>query len=166
MSYASTLMRYKAWADDVFLSVVSALPAIELTAPRTIFFGSLIRTLNHSYTMDYVWQSHLLGNPHGLQSRNPQQCPDINELTATQQDIDRWYVEYSNTLTDGELSQHVEFEFIGGGRGVMSRSEILLHVVNHGTYHRGQAADIVYNCNVVPPVTDLSVFLRDFSVVT
>src|SRR3984957_473881 len=77
MNYVQVLTRYKAWADDLFLAVVSDVPVLELTAPRPIVFGSLIRTLNHSYAMDFVWQSHLLGKPHGSPLailRNIQKC--------------------------------------------------------------------------------------------
>ena len=161
MSYTKTLTRYKAWADDLFLSVVSGLPHSVLTAPRPIFFGSLIRTLHHSYSMDYVWQSHLLGKRHGLTSRNPEHCPDIEELATSQRDIDRWYVEYTDSLSDKDLRVLIEFEFIGGNRGSMTRSDILLHVVNHSTYHRGHAADILYTIGVPPPTTDLPVFLKE-----
>ncbi len=50
---------------------------------------------------------------------------------------------------------------IGGGRGSMTRGDILLHVVNHTTYHRGHVADMLYSMHVTPPTTDLPVFLRD-----
>ncbi len=163
MNYARTLTRYKAWADDVFLSVVSTLSAAQLTAPQPIFFGSLIRTINHSFAMDYVWQSHLLGRPHGLTSRNPEHCPGMEELAAAQRDIDAWYVSYAGSIADSALGEIVEFEFIGGGRGALSRGDILLHVVNHTTYHRGHAADILYQFGIVPPTTDLPVFLRERS---
>ena len=159
MNYAQVLTRYKAWADIVFLSVVSTLPDSELTAPRPILFGSLIRTLHHSYAMDNVWQCHLLGKPHGLTSRNPDYCPPMQELAEAQRQIDNWYVEYAQSTSDEALGEFVEFEFIGGGPGTMSRSDILLHVVNHGTYHRGHAADMLYNLGVFPPTTDLPVFL-------
>lgn len=59
MNSVQTLLRYKAWADAIFLSVVSALPESALVAPQPIHFGSLIRTLHHSYAMDFVWQCHL-----------------------------------------------------------------------------------------------------------
>ncbi|MEO6659951.1 MAG: DinB family protein [Burkholderiaceae bacterium] len=163
MNYVQLLTRYKAWADDLFLAVVSEVPASEHTAPRPIVFGSLIRTLNHSYAMDHVWQSHLLGKPHGLTSRNPDPCPTIKDLAATQREIDNWYVGYANSISAQELDEIVEFEFIGGGHGAMSRSDILLHVVNHTTYHRGHAADILYHLNIFPPTTDLPVFLREQS---
>jgi Uncharacterized protein conserved in bacteria len=155
-----TLSRYKAWASDLFLSVVASLPEPELVAPRPIIFGSIIRTLNHSYSMDYVWQSHLLGKPHGLTTRNPVDHPPIQNLVASQRQIDAWYVDYADSLSDDKLVEMVEFEFIGGGIGAMSRGDILLHVVNHSTYHRGHVADMLYHLSVSPPTTDLPVFLR------
>ena len=163
MNYVQVLTRYKAWADDLFLSVISTVPPLELTAPRPILFGSLIRTLNHSYAMDHVWQSHLLGKPHGLTSRHPEHCPEMEELAAFQREIDDWYVEYAASITELELGEVIDFEFIGGGRGSMSRRDILLHIVNHTTYHRGHVADILYNLNMVPPTTDLPVFIREQS---
>lgn len=166
MNYVQVLTRYKAWADDLFLAVVSDVPVLELTAPRPIVFGSLIRTLNHSYAMDFVWQSHLLGKAHGLTTRNPEKHPEMQELAAAQREMDNWYVNYADSISDSELGEIVEFEFIGGGRGAMSRRDILLHVVNHTTYHRGHAADILYHLNIFPPTTDLPVFLREQSVAT
>jgi len=154
-----TLTRYKAWADDVFLSVIATLPESELIAPRPIYFGSLIRTLNHAYSMDFVWQCHLLGKPHGLTTRNPVDHPAIQDLVASQRQMDTWYVDYADSLSHDQLDELVEFEFIGGGNGAMSRGDILLHVVNHTTYHRGHVADMLYHLNVFPPTTDLPVFL-------
>src|ERR1700722_13036113 len=164
MNHLQVLTRYKAWADGLFLAVVSTVPDSELTAPRPIVFGSLIRTLNHSYAMDYVWQSHLLGKHHGLTTRNPEKHPQMHELVTAQREMDDWYVNYANSISNTELGEIVEFKFIGGGRGALSRSNILLHVVNHTTYHRGHAADILYHLKIFPPTTDLPVSLREQSV--
>jgi uncharacterized damage-inducible protein DinB len=163
MRYIQMLTRYKAWADELFLPAVAAVPAAELTAPRPIVFGSLIRILNHVHAMDYVWQCHLQGKPHGLATRNPEHCPSIEELIAMQRRMDAWYVEYADAIGDEQLAQDVSLEFIGGGTGIMSRRDILLHVVNHTTYHRGHAADILYGIGVSPPTSDLPVFLREQS---
>lgn len=160
MKDTQVLTRYKAWADDVFLSTVASVPTADLVAPRPIVFGSLIRTLNHSCAMDYVWQCHLLGKPHGLTTRNPEHCPAFEALAASQRDLDEWYVGYADSLTEDELRETVEFEFIGGGSGRMARRDIILHVVNHATYHRGHAADMLYHLGIFPPTTDLPIFLR------
>jgi uncharacterized damage-inducible protein DinB len=164
MNHVQILTRYKAWADDVFLSTIAKVPFVELAAPRPIVFGSLIRTLNHSYAMDYVWQCHLLGKPHGLTTRNPEHCPELAQLARFQREIDTWYVDYANAIPEQELNEIVGFEFIGGGHGSMTRGDILLHVVNHTTYHRGHAADMLYDLDVFPPTTDLPVFLKGHAV--
>ncbi|HEY9029797.1 MAG TPA: DinB family protein [Kangiella sp.] len=163
MNQAEILTRYKAWADDLLLSALSSLSDTELTAPRPIIFGSLIRTLNHTYQMDHVWKCHLLSKPHGLTTRNPEDCPELEELIVGQRSIDKWYVDYADTIAENELDEIVEFEFIGGGTGQMNRRDILLHVVNHTTYHRGHVAGLLYQLNVSPPVTDFPVFLRETS---
>jgi uncharacterized damage-inducible protein DinB len=41
----------------------------------------------------------------------------------------------------------------------MSREGIVLHVVDHTTYHREHGADMLYHPGVFPPATDLPVFL-------
>lgn len=158
------LLRYKQWADNAFLETVSHVPRDQLKANRPIVFGSLIRTLNHSCAMDYVWQCHLLGRAHGLTSRNPESCPEFDELRARQLELDDWFVEYAKGLTDCSLEQYIDFTFIGGRCGRMKRRDILLHVVNHGTYHRGHAADMLYTLGIFPPTTDLPVFLAESEV--
>lgn len=163
MSETAVLTRYKAWADNLLLSALSSLSNTELTGPRPIIFGSLIRTLNHSYQMDHVWKCHLLGKPHGLTTRNPEDCPELEELIVGQRSIDEWYVNYADTIAKNEPEEIVEFEFIGGGAGQMTRRDILLHVVNHTTYHRGHIAGLLYQLNISPPVTDFPVFLRETS---
>lgn len=160
MNDVQRLTRYKAWADALFLSAVATVPEAARTAPRPIVFGSLIRTLNHAYAMDYVWQCPLLGKPHGLTTRNPDDCPPLATLRDQQGRIDAWYVEYADSLGDDALDEVVAFDFIGGGNGRMARRDIVLHVVNHTTYHRGHAADILYHLGVFPPTTDYPVFIR------
>ena len=163
MNHLQTLTRYKAWADELFLSTIARLPREELIAPRPIVFGSILRTLHHSYAMDRVWQAHLLGEAHGYTTRNPERHPAFEELSKNQLAMDAWYVAYADSLEAGKGGEVVHFEFIGGGSGSMSRNDIVLHVVNHTTYHRGHVADMLYHLSVFPPTTDLPVFLREIA---
>lgn len=161
MSDVKTMMRYKAWADELFLAKVAQLSEAQLVAPQPIIFGNMLRTLHHSYAMDRVWQAHLLGESHGYTTRNPDNPPSFDVLHPMQLAMDAWYVSYADALTSEAFGEIVEFEFIGGGSGAMSRGDILMHVVNHTTYHRGHVADMLYHCAVFPPTTDLPVFLRE-----
>jgi uncharacterized damage-inducible protein DinB len=63
------LTRYSAWANSLLYLSLGELPEDELTKPRQIVFGILIRTMSHVYSMDLVWQAHLEGRPHGFTAR-------------------------------------------------------------------------------------------------
>lgn len=155
-----TLTRYAEWADGKIYDAVSGLPPQELVKPQKIIFGSLIRTLEHAYAMDVVWQAHLLGKAHGFTTRQPQLHSDLADLRAAQLELDQWYVRLAEEMSETAAGEVVNFTFIGGTNGSMTRTDIVLHVVNHKTYHRGHIADMLFQIPVQPPTTDLPVFLR------
>jgi uncharacterized damage-inducible protein DinB len=41
----------------------------------------------------------------------------------------------------------------------MSVSEIIFHIVNRGTYHRGFVSDMMYQISLSPPANDYTVYL-------
>ena len=120
-------------------------------------------SLNHLYAMDLVWQAHLENRSHGFSTRRPKLFDTLSELGAAQVAIDRWYIDYAAQLEPESANTVVEFEFIGGGHGAMTRCEILIHVVNHATYHRGHITDAMLQIPARPPVTDFPVFIRERS---
>lgn len=154
-------LRYAAWANDLLYAALAEIPETELTASRRIFAGSILRTLNHVYLMDMVWKSHLLGVPHNLTTRNPESTPPFRELRAAQREMDKWYVQYADSLTCDQADEIVDFSFIGGDAGALRRGDILLHVAHHTTYHRGHVAAVLNQIGLDPPTTDLPVFLRE-----
>jgi uncharacterized damage-inducible protein DinB len=161
---ARRLTRYNAWANKEIFDAVAALPENEATKPRPSLFKNMVHTLNHNYVIDRIWQAHLQGRDHGYTARNTPDHPALAELWRLQQEVDAWYVAWSDQLTDAALDEQVPFTLIGGNRGVMTRGEILLHVVNHTSYHRGFVADLFYQVPARPPTTDLPVYIRENAV--
>ena len=161
---ARMLARYNAWANRLIFESVAALPAGEALKPRTTLFKNMVHTLNHNYVIDLIWQAHLEGREHGFSARNTAAPPPLDELWKAQQEVDRWYIDWSERQSVASLAKDIGFALIGGNRGSMSRGEILLHVVNHTTYHRGFVADLFYQVPAQPPTTDLPVFRRSTSV--
>jgi uncharacterized damage-inducible protein DinB len=158
---ARMLARYNAWANRQIFDAVTALPEGEATKPRSSLFRNMVYTLNHCYIIDCIWQAHLEGREHGFTARNTPDHPPLAELWRMQQEIDEWYIAWSSRISDAALQEKVHFTLIGGNRGVMTRGEILLHVVNHTSYHRGFVADLFYQVPARPPLTDLPVYLRE-----
>ena len=155
------LTRYNAWANEVMFKAVAALPEGEAVKPRPSVFKNMVHTLNHNYVIDRIFQAHLQGREHGYTARNTADHPPLDELWRAQQEVDRWYVEFFENLSEAQLEQEIPFAFVGGGEGAMSRREILQHLVNHTTYHRGFVAQMMYDADVRAPTTDLTVYLRD-----
>jgi uncharacterized damage-inducible protein DinB len=155
------LTRYTAWANERLFDALARLPEGEAAAKRPTGFGNMLHTLNHAYVIDLIWQAHLEGRAHGFEARNTATHPPLAELRAAQRRLDEWYMNYADTLSEKKHDEIVRFTFVGGGAGSMSRGDILLHVVNHKTYHRGYVADMLYQVPARPPAMDLPVFLRD-----
>ena len=158
---ARKLARYNAWANRAIFDAVAGLPEGEATKARPSLFRNMVHTLNHNYVIDLIWQAHLEGREHGFTARNTPDHPPLAELWERQQALDRWYIDWSDGLSDEVLGERVSYTLIGGNRGVMTRGEILLHIVTHTSYHRGFVADLFYQVPTRPPTTDLPVFLRE-----
>jgi uncharacterized damage-inducible protein DinB len=156
-----TLTRYNAWANRLIFEAVAALPPGEAEKPRQGLFKNMVHMLNHNYVIDRIFQAHLEGRPHGYTARNTPDHPPLAELWRAQQDIDAWYIARYDAMSAAELGETVRFTFVGGGEGAMTRAEILLHLFNHTSYHRGFVAEMMYRVPAPPPATDLTVFLRD-----
>lgn len=154
-------LRYKSWANrQVFRSLVDV-PHEEIVKSRKTLFKNIVRTLDHVYVVDDIFKAHLTGESHAYTSRSSTCTPELGELSIAQTNMDSWLIEYQQSLDDADLLQQVEFSFVNGGKGKMSRADILQHLVNHNTYHRGFLSDMMYQIPSKPIANDYSVFIRD-----
>jgi uncharacterized damage-inducible protein DinB len=153
--------RYNKWANELIFDAVSKLPEGEATKTRVTLFKNMVHTLNHNYVIDRIFQAHLQGREHGYPARNTTDHPPLEELRRAQQAVDDWYIDWSDSVARTALDERVTFTYVGGGEGAMTREEMILHVVNHTSYHRGFVADLFYQVPARPPTTDLTVFIRD-----
>ena len=155
------LTRYKTWANDLTFTGVMVLSPDEIVKVRMTTFKTILSTLNHVYVVDDIFKAHLQGIKHPYTTRNTETSPPIGELWQKTQIMDQWYSELAEKLSPEELNEIINFEFVGGGDGAMSRAEIILRIVNHGTYHRGLISDMMHQIPVMPEANDLTIFLRD-----
>lgn len=143
------LFRYKAWANDDLLTVLARLGAWRrLTLTRLA-----IKALSHSYVVDRIFAAHLQRKAHPYTSANLSELPTLDDLAADIRRSDQEYIKYVSGLDRDALAERVDFVFTDGAPGRMSREEMLMHVINHGTGHRGQVSALML-LNAVPPAKD------------
>ncbi len=153
------LARYNTWANVLLFDSLAKLPSEVLTTQHG--GRSMFSALAHAWTVDLIWQANLEGRDHGFTSRAPTEMPTFAELAKSRAASDRWNENFVGALTQGAHDEVENFRFVGGREASMTRGDMLLHVVNHKTYHRGYVAQMLYIVGQKPPTMDLPVFLRD-----
>lgn len=153
ISLLQSLFGQKAWANTELFDVLATVTA---EAER----HTAIRTLNHIYVVDRIFRAHLLGESHGYDATNTPATPTLAELRAAVQETDAWYRQYVQSLSQAALAETVVFRFTDGDGGTMSREEMLMHVITHGAYHRGNVGQVLKNIAVAPPRDLLTKYLH------
>lgn len=110
-----------------------------------------IRTLNHIYVVDRIFRAHLSAEPRPFEATNTKSTPTLAQLHSEVAATDAWYEEYVAGLSSAKLSEPIDFQFTDGDSGRMSREEILLHVITHGGYHRGNVGQVLKSISLAPP---------------
>jgi uncharacterized damage-inducible protein DinB len=126
----------------------------ELTAPRAAFFGSIQKTLNHILMVDRFYLNALLGHPLDRVFLDEATfCPDLVTLTAWQAASDDALLAHVQAQTPETLVQVVA---IDRGARVQHdrRDDVLSHLFQHQTHHRGQVHGLLSATPVKPPQLD------------
>jgi len=141
------LFRYKAWANDELLTALARLGDESATTALAV------KALSHSYIVDRIFAAHMRRKPHDYRSANSSEMPTLEALSADIRKSDRQYIDYVSTLDRDQLAEPIDFAFTDGAPGRMSREEMLMHVITHGTGHRGQVSAVM-QLNAIAPAKD------------
>jgi uncharacterized damage-inducible protein DinB len=121
----------------------------------------MVRILDHFHVVDRIFQHHLQGLPHPYRAAQSETLPDLESLAEDIGRVDDWYGAYMRTLSADDLEAPVDFVFTSGRPARMRRSEIILHVCLHGTYHRGNAAALLLSKGLSTSRDTITDYLED-----
>ncbi|EKA4523397.1 damage-inducible protein DinB [Vibrio cholerae] len=156
MQFASAF-QYKKWANDELLELgekqFSQLPENDAT-----FF---VRILNHTTVVDSLFISRILGEPEKYSGDNTVETPSLSELRRTMNEHDSWLVDFTQSVSTDELKRNVTFRFIDGGFGQLTVEEILLHLLTHGSNHRGMASRVLAENGLERPKDTFTRYLHE-----
>ena len=138
-------LEFMRWADGKLLSSVA----------NDVDVFSI---LNHIYRGEVTWLRRVQGEA-GAKISDVASAGDLRELRELWPEVHRQWVEWGREQMDWELP--VPHEDSRGNWYEMPVWQIVMHVVNHGSYHRGQAILLLRKAGVNPPSTDLIAFYRN-----
>jgi uncharacterized damage-inducible protein DinB len=151
------LFEHNYWARDRQLEVCAGLTQEQFLRPMGGSFASLRDTLAHLLFVEWVWLERWSG-------RSPRTAPPMDGLETLDALAARWReVEsamraFLETLNDEALTRPVSYVNLQGESWSYPLGRMLLHVLNHQSYHRGQVATLLRQLGVRPPHVDFLVW--------
>lgn len=144
---------YSRWATDHLLRAVEQIPADHLTHDFQTSERTITGTLAHTFGADRIWLRRVTGEPAVAFLSD-----DDRQLATLKRE---WPGIHEGWLTVlDEPARVVHYQDMKGNFHSSALWEIVLHVVNHGTHHRGQVSGFLRTLGHTPPQLDLIRFYR------
>jgi len=133
------MAEYNAWANARLYGMARQLTDEQYRRDVGVFFKSLHGTLNHILTADRIWMHRLTGTGDHPNKLNAIMFDDLPSLSTAREQEDRRIIKFIQELSDAQLEEPWEYRTLNGTPQRQRRREILAHLFNHQTHHRGQA---------------------------
>ena len=145
------MANYNAWANERLFRTAGSLQDDLYGKDVGAYFKSLRGTLNHILTADRIWMRRLTGAGEHPDKLNAILFDDLPSLHAARRIEDRRLVDFVQGLGEPDFESMREYKTLNGVSQSQPLREILAHVFNHQTHHRGQAHAILTTLGVAEP---------------
>ena len=156
------MAKYNAWANARLFRMAGALQDELYRKEVGAYFKSLHGTLNHLLAADRIWMHRLTGVGDHPDKLNATLFDDRPSLHAARVEEDSRIIGFVQGLEEPVFEEVLDYRTLNGTPQRQRRREILAHLFNHETHHRGQAHAIITVLGVTEPdPLDLRIMLRD-----
>lgn len=151
-------LEFMKWADEMVLAALLKVPADKAALNMGNSFGSMLDTLNHVYLAEQLWLKRVDGENVRLADLPAPSTPGA--LSQQWPELHQSWLSWVDAQGADDLSSPFTFRSSAGGDITMPSWQIVFHVVNHGTYHRGQFTTLLRQSGLTPSGTDLFTYYR------
>jgi uncharacterized damage-inducible protein DinB len=154
------LYDYNSWANRRMLDACAALTDAQFTQDLGSSFRSVRDTLAHIGGAEWIWLERWHGrSPNTLPPRD--QFANLESLRRRSQELDCGLQDFVASLTEQDIQRIVTHKTTAGVEQSAPLWQMLQHLVNHGTYHRGQVATMLRQLGAKADSTDFIAFYRE-----
>ncbi len=151
-----TLYEYNRWANGRTLDAAQRLDPTALAKNLGSSFASVHATLVHIAGAEWAWLRRWQGNsPSKLPTDD---LPTVASLRERFLSLDRERDVFLAGVSEERLQQPCDYKDLAGNELQLPLVQSMQHVVNHGTYHRGQVTTMLRQLGATPISTDMSRF--------
>lgn len=155
-----TLYDYNRWANQRSLAAAAALAPEPFARELGSSFGSVRGTLTHILGAEWTWLERWQGRSPAKGPAEILAAQTVAELESHWARVEAARDAYLAGLTDHDLAQGLSYRSLAGEPFTNPLGILLQHVVNHGTYHRGQITTLLRQLGAKPQATDLVAYAR------
>jgi uncharacterized damage-inducible protein DinB len=144
-----TLLDYHYWARDRLLDALDPLTPEQFNRDLGSSFRSIRETVVHIYAAEWAWHSRWQGqSPTSLMTSDA--FPDITAVRRAWTDHEQKMRAFLESLGEAGLTPVFESKLLSGQTGSSPFWQMLQHVVNHASYHRGQVTTMLRQLGAPP----------------
>jgi uncharacterized damage-inducible protein DinB len=155
-----TLLDYHYWARDRMFENVAPLSPDQLKRDMNNSFRSIHDTIVHIYAAEWAWHSRWNGtSPAALIAGDA--FADVAAVRAAWIEHEAKMRAFVEALGEQGIHKPFEYKLLSGAAGSTPFAEMLQHVVNHASYHRGQITTMMRQMGAKPGASmDMIAFFR------
>lgn len=154
------LFDYSVWANQKLSKAAAQLTPEQFTAPHRTTYGSLRGILVHMLVSHQVWLSRCRKGRLPADLPAHAEFPDFTSLEKRLQAEQIAWRSYLETMVEADVQRGVVYTTSRGDTFNNSVWQIVVHLVNHTTQHRSEAAEVLTEYGCSPGDLDVVWYLR------
>jgi uncharacterized damage-inducible protein DinB len=156
-----TLLDFHYWARNRVLEAAAALSSDQYTRDLGGSFKSVRDTLAHLYSAEWAWYQRWEGLSPTVHLRFDD-YPDVETLRRAWTEQEQKVRAFLAKLGEADVARIINYRLFSGQAGASPFWQMLQHMVNHGSYHRGQVTTMLRQLGAKPPASvDMITYYRE-----
>jgi len=153
---------YSYWANHRYLTVAEALSEKQLTRPQGHSWGSVQSVLLHMLSSETVWLRRWQGDS-PTRHLDPNDYPTLTAIKEKWIAVERELRRFLEAQSEVGLVGVCTYSNFSGQRFEVPLWQMLMHIPNHETHHRGELASMFALMNIPHPEDEVIQYFLDRS---
>lgn len=148
------------WANEQMLDAVGALNHEQFTKNMATSHVSVHGTLVHTLAAEWIWLARCKGHS-PARLFDPAEFPTLESVREKWDEVKRDQKSFIEGLSEADLDSIIAYTNTKGEQWQYPLGQIMQHVTNHSSYHRGQVTTMLRQFGAKAVMTDFLAYIDE-----